>query len=76
MNILALKNDNSNEIAQQLRDAEPKTHDLREQLQAAADVLAPIEARAPEGGGVTSGEVLLDLVPREGPPRGQGAGAA
>jgi HlyD family secretion protein len=73
--ILNQQNDMQNEVAGALRDAQKKLHELREQIQAASDVLARSEVRAPEdgivtdlhvhtpGGVVTAGEPLLDLVP-------------
>lgn len=73
--ILNQENDMQNEVAQSLRDTQKKIHELEEQIQAAADVLARIEVRAPEdgivtdlrvhtpGGVVSAGEPLLDLVP-------------
>ena len=76
VNILTLQHDSANEGAQQLSETEQKVHELREQLQAAADVLARIEVRAPEAGTVTDlkvhtpggvvkpGDPLLDLVPK------------
>src|SRR6266404_342776 len=75
--ILNQQNDMQNEVAGSLRDAQKKLHELREQMQAASDVLARIEVRAPEdgivtdlhvhtpGGVVSAGEPLLDLVPPE-----------
>ncbi len=76
VNIATLKNDNANEVAQQLRETEEKVAQLEEQRQAAADVLERVEVRAPEsgiitdlrvhtpGGVVKPGDALLDLVPR------------
>jgi HlyD family secretion protein len=76
VNILTLRHDSASEVAQQLRETEEKVHELREQLQAAADVLSRIEVRAPEAGVVTDlkvhtpggvvkpGDPLLDLVPK------------
>jgi HlyD family secretion protein len=76
VNILTLRSDSANEVVQQLRDTEEKLHGLQEQLQAATDVLARIEVRAPEAGVVTDlkvhtpggvvrpGDPLLDLVPK------------
>jgi HlyD family secretion protein len=77
VNVLNLKNDAQNEIAQQLRETQKKIHELQEQIQAARDVLSRIEVKAPEagivtdlrvhtpGGVVTAGEPLLDLVPEK-----------
>jgi len=75
--ILNERNDAQNEVAQQLRDTQKKIHELQEQIQAATDTLARTEIRAPEagivtdlkihtqGGVITPGEALLDLVPRQ-----------
>src|SRR6202043_2472998 len=75
VSILNQQNDMQNEVAGALRDAQKKLHELREQMQAASDVLARIEGGAPgdgtvtdlhvptPGGVVTAGEPLLDLVP-------------
>jgi len=75
VDILTLRNDAANEVAQQLRDTEEKVAELEEQRQAAADVLSRVEIRAPESGVVTDlkvhtpggvvrpGEPLLDIVP-------------
>jgi len=75
VSLLNQQNDMQNEVAGSLRDAQKKLHELREQIQAASDVLARIEVRAPEdgivtdlhihtpGGVVSAGEPLLDLVP-------------
>jgi HlyD family secretion protein len=80
LNVLSLRNDNQNEVAQQLRETEEKLHELVQQREAAADVLARSEIRAPErgvvtdlrvhtaGGVVTPGEALLDLVPQQDEP--------
>ncbi len=77
LSIIEQQNDAANEVSQQLRDTEEKSHELQQQLQAAADVLARIEVRAPvagtvtglklhtPGGVVSSGEPLLDIVPNE-----------
>lgn len=76
VNIATLRNDSANDVAQQLRDTEEKVSQLEEQRQAAADVLARVEVRAPENGIVTDlrvhtpggvvkpGDPLLDLVPK------------
>jgi HlyD family secretion protein len=73
--ILGLKNDWETQVADDLRDTQKKLHDFQEQAQAAADVLARTDVRAPEAGIVTdlrvhtaggvirAGEPLLDLVP-------------
>src|SRR5260221_20804 len=75
VSLLNQQNDMQNEVAGALRDAQKKLHELREQMQAASDVLSRIEGRAPEDGivtdlhvhttgrVVTAGEPLLDLVP-------------
>jgi HlyD family secretion protein len=75
VDILSLQNDRQKEVADELRETEKKRQELEEQAQAAADVLARTEVRAPEsgvvtdlhvhtpGGVVTAGEALLDLVP-------------
>lgn len=75
VSILTQQNDTQKEVADELRDAQKKIHELSEQTQAAADVLARTEVKAPEdgivtdlhvhtpGGVVNAGEPLLDLVP-------------
>jgi HlyD family secretion protein len=75
VDILSLRNDRQKEIADELRETQKKRHELQEQVQAAADVLARTEVKAPEsgvvtdlhvhtpGGVVAAGEALLDLVP-------------
>ena len=75
--ILQLKNDQYNEIAQDLRDTQAVIFQLRERIQAADDVLARTVVRAPEAGTITdlrihtlggivvAGEPLMDLVPRQ-----------
>jgi HlyD family secretion protein len=77
VSILNQQNDMQNEVAGSLRDTQKKIHELREQIQAATDVVARSEIRAPEdgivtdlrvhtpGGVITAGEPLLDLVPNE-----------
>jgi HlyD family secretion protein len=77
ISILNLRNDTQKEVAEQLRQTEQNIHGLQEQIQAASDVLARTEVRAPESGTVTdlrvhtpggvinAGEPLLDLVPKE-----------
>ncbi len=77
VSILNQQDDMQNEVAGSLRDTQKKIHELREQIQAATDVLARSEIRAPEDGTITDlhvhtpggviavGEPLLDLVPRE-----------
>ena len=73
--LLGLQNDRQKDIADDMRDTEKKLHELQEQAQAAADVLARTEIKAPENGTVTdlrvhttggviaAGEAVLDLVP-------------
>lgn len=75
VDILSLQNDHQKEVADELRETQKKRHELEEQVQAAADVLARTEVKAPESGVVTdlrvhtpggviaAGEALLDLVP-------------
>jgi HlyD family secretion protein len=77
VSILNQQNDMQNEVAGSLRDTQKKIHELREQIQAATDVVARSDIRAPEdgvvtdlrvhtpGGVITAGEPLLDLVPNE-----------
>ena len=76
VDILGLKHDRQKDVADELRETEKKLHELEEQSQAAADVLARTEVRAPENGTITElrvhtpggvvnpGEALLDLVPQ------------
>jgi HlyD family secretion protein len=76
VDILSLKHDRQKDVADELRETEKKLHELEEQSQAASDVLARTEVRAPENGTVTelrvhtpggvvnAGEALLDLVPQ------------
>jgi HlyD family secretion protein len=75
VNIINIKNDMQNEVANSLRDTQQKIHELREQIQERTDVLSRIDIKAPQdgvvtdlkvhtrGGVVTPGEPLLDLVP-------------
>jgi HlyD family secretion protein len=77
VNILSLKNDTQKEVADELRDTQKKLHELDEQAQAATDVLARTEVKAPEdgvvtdlkvhttGGVINQGEALMDLVPQQ-----------
>lgn len=77
LNLMTLWNDTQDEIATALRDTEVQVSQLREQLEAAADIMARTEIRAPEAGVVTAlrvrtpggviapGEPLLDLVPSD-----------
>jgi HlyD family secretion protein len=75
IDILSLQNDRQKDVADELRETQKKSHELAEQVQAAADVLARDDVKAPQdgiitdlrvhtpGGVVTPGEALLDLVP-------------
>ena len=75
VDILSLQNDLQKDVADELRETQKKRQELEEQVQAAADVLARTEVKAPEsgvvtdlrvhtpGGVVSAGEALLDLVP-------------
>ncbi|HZH51560.1 MAG TPA: HlyD family type I secretion periplasmic adaptor subunit [Microvirga sp.] len=75
--ILKLESDFHSEVAQTLRDTQGQIFQLLERIQAATDVLARTEVRAPEAGTVTNlrihtpggviaaGEPLMDLVPRQ-----------
>ena len=75
--ILKLESDFHTEVAQNLRDTQSQIFQLLERLQAASDVLARTEVRAPEAGTITdlrihtpggviaAGEPLMDLVPRQ-----------
>lgn len=77
LNLVTLQNDTQDEIATALRDTQVQVSQLREQLEAARDVMARTEIRAPEAGIVTAlrvrtpggvispGEPLMDLVPAE-----------
>jgi HlyD family secretion protein len=79
VDILSLKNDDQEHAASDLRDTERRRHDLDEQTQAAAAVLARTDITAPEAGTVTDlrvhtpggvigpGEPILDLVPKSDP---------
>ncbi|HET7595109.1 MAG TPA: HlyD family type I secretion periplasmic adaptor subunit [Stellaceae bacterium] len=76
IDILSLQNDRQKDVADELRETQKKGHELAEQVQAAADVLARVDVRAPENGTITDlrvhtpggvinpGEPLLDLVPQ------------
>ena len=76
VDILSLQNDRQKDVADELRETQKKIHELAEQAQAAADVLARIDVKAPEAGTITDlrvhtpggvinpGEALLDLVPQ------------
>lgn len=75
--ILKLESDFHSEVAQTLRDTQSQIFQLLERIQAATDVLARTEVRAPEAGTITdlrihtpggviaAGEPLMDLVPRQ-----------
>ncbi|WP_046868724.1 HlyD family type I secretion periplasmic adaptor subunit [Microvirga massiliensis] len=75
--ILKLESDLYSEVAQSLRETQAQIFQLFERLQAANDVLARTEVRAPEAGTITdlrihtprgvvaAGEPLMDLVPRQ-----------
>ncbi|MCB5176727.1 HlyD family type I secretion periplasmic adaptor subunit [Microvirga lenta] len=75
--ILKLQSDWHSEIALALRDTQSQIFQLLERIQAATDVLARTEVRAPEAGTVTNlrihtpggviaaGEPLMDLVPQQ-----------
>lgn len=77
LNMITLQNDFQDEVAAGLRDTQAQIRQLREQLEAAGDVMARTEIRAPEdgivtdlrvhtpGGVITPGQPLLDLVPAE-----------
>jgi HlyD family secretion protein len=76
VNILSIRNDDEKQAADDLRDTQRKTHELAEQTEAAAAVMARTDIKAPEAGTVTDlkvhtpggvinpGEALMDLVPR------------
>ncbi len=76
VDILSISNDRQKEVADELRETQKKRHELEEQTQAATDVLARTDIKAPENGTVTdlrvhtpggvinAGEPLLDLVPQ------------
>lgn len=77
INILSLKNDDQKQAADELRDTQRKIHELTEETEAAANVMARTDVRAPEdgivtelrvhtpGGVVNPGEPILDLVPKD-----------
>lgn len=77
VDILSLKNDAQKQVADDLRDTQKKIHELQEQREEAANVLARTDVKAPQdgvvtdlrvhtlGGVVNPGEALLDLVPTE-----------
>jgi HlyD family type I secretion membrane fusion protein len=77
LQLLALRNDTLNEVANDLRDVQKKISDLQEQMRTAADILGRMEIRAPKSGqvvdlkvhttgGVTApGEALMYIVPRD-----------
>jgi HlyD family secretion protein len=75
IDILSLQNDRQKDVANELRETQKKQHELAEEVQAAADVLARDDVKAPEngivtdlrvhtpGGVISPGAALLDLVP-------------
>lgn len=75
LEITDLDTERTNEIVQELRDAQTELFDLREKMRAARDVLHRTEIRAPiagtvvdmqvhtVGGVITPGEPLMDIVP-------------
>ncbi|MEZ0168596.1 HlyD family type I secretion periplasmic adaptor subunit [Microvirga sp. TS319] len=75
--ILKLESDFHTEVAQSLRETQALIFQILERIQAAGDVLARTEIRAPEAGTITdlrihtpggviaAGEPLMDLVPRQ-----------
>jgi membrane fusion protein, type I secretion system len=77
LQILALRNDTLNEVANDLRDVQKKISDLQEQMRTASDILSRLEIRAPKsgvvvdlkvhttGGVVAPGEPLMYIVPRD-----------
>ncbi|MGC2855867.1 HlyD family type I secretion periplasmic adaptor subunit [Novispirillum sp. DQ9] len=77
LNMITIQNDTQDEVATALRDTQVQISQLREQMEAARDVMTRTEIRAPEAGIVTDlrvrtsggviapGQPLLDLVPAE-----------
>ena len=75
VNILSIANDDQKQAADELRDTQRKIHELTQETEAAAAVMARTEVKAPEngiitdlkvhtiGGVVNAGEPLMDLVP-------------
>lgn len=76
INILSLRNDAQKEVADELRETQKKIHELSEHAEAAANVMARTEIKAPQdgivtnlmvhtpGGVINQGEPLMDLVPK------------
>lgn len=77
LNMITIQNDTQDEVATALRDTQVQISQLREQMEAARDVMTRTEIRAPEdgivtdlrvrtpGGVIAPGQPLLDLVPAE-----------
>jgi HlyD family type I secretion membrane fusion protein len=77
LQLLALRNDTLNEVANDLRDVQKKISDLQEQMRTAADILGRMEIRASKsgqvvdlkvhttGGVVAPGEALMYIVPKD-----------
>ena len=77
LQILALRNDTLNEVANDLRDVQKKISDLQEQMRTATDILSRMEIRASKsgvvvdlkvhttGGVVAPGEALMYIVPKD-----------
>jgi HlyD family secretion protein len=77
LQLLALRNDTLNEVANDLRDVQKKISDLQEQMRTAADILGRMEIRASKsgvvvdlkvhttGGVIAPGEALMYIVPRD-----------
>ncbi|HWI27540.1 MAG TPA: HlyD family type I secretion periplasmic adaptor subunit [Stellaceae bacterium] len=73
--VASVQYDSDKDLSEQLRDAEARAKELREQVQVASDVLARTELRAPVAGTVTDlrvhtiggviapGDRLMDIVP-------------
>jgi HlyD family secretion protein len=76
VNILSLRHDDEKQAADELRDTQRKAHEFAEATEAAANVMARTEIKAPEdgivtdlrvhtpGGVINPGEPVLDLVPK------------
>lgn len=76
VNIINVRNDGQKQAADELRDTQRKIHELAQETEAAANVMARTEIKAPEngivtdlkvhtiGGVVNAGEPLMDLVPK------------
>jgi len=76
VNILSVTNDDQKQAADELRDTQRKIHELTQETEAAASVMARTAIKAPEdgiitdlrvhtiGGVVNAGEPLMDLVPK------------